>query len=63
VILEDTWSPQLAASRLLELVGGDLGSLRRARGRVLEAAMERSTPVTGRALATLDVVLGPVVKR
>lgn len=54
-VLDESWSPQVAAHRLLDLVGGDLRVLRRARARVLQAAMERSTAITERALVTLEL--------
>jgi hypothetical protein len=52
VVLDESWSPQVAA---LELVGGDLRVLQRARARVLQAAMERATAITERALVTLEL--------
>lgn len=57
VVLDETWSPRFGANRLLELVDGDLGVLRRARARVLRGATERSTRITERALVTLDLAL------
>jgi hypothetical protein len=57
VILDEAWSPHVAALRLLESVGGDLGVLHRARARVLHAATERATETTERAIATLDFAL------
>jgi hypothetical protein len=54
-VLDESWSPQVAAHRLLDLVGGDLRVLHRARARVLQAAMERSTAITERALVTLEL--------
>ena len=55
VVLDESWSPQVAAHRLLELVGGDLRVLQRARARVLHAATERATATTERALVTLEL--------
>lgn len=60
MVLDDAWSSQLAAQRMLELVGGDLRILQRARARLLHASLERTTPITERALATLDLALHPV---
>jgi hypothetical protein len=57
VVLDESCSPQVADHRLLELVGGDLRVLQRARARVLEAAMERATAITERALVTLELAL------
>jgi hypothetical protein len=57
VVLDESWSPQVAAHRLLELVSGDLRVLQRARARVLQAAMERATAITERALVTLELAL------
>jgi hypothetical protein len=56
-ILDEAWSPHVAAHRLLESVGGDLGVLHRARARVLRAATERTTETTERAIVTLDFAL------
>ncbi len=55
--LDETWSPGVAADRLLERVDGDLAVLRRARARVLRGASERPTGITERALVTLDRAL------
>ena len=63
VILDEPWSPAMASSRLLALVGRDHAPLRRARVRVLDAAMERPTPITERALITLDLALGIPTQR
>jgi hypothetical protein len=57
VVLDESWSPQFGAKRLLELVDGDLDVLRRARARVLRGAAQRTTGVTERALVTLDLAL------
>jgi hypothetical protein len=57
VVLDEAWSPHVAAHRLVELVGGDLGVLQRARARVLRAATERATETTERAIVTLDFAL------
>mgnify|MGYP006315834139 CR=1 FL=1 len=57
-VLDESWSPQVATHRLLELVGGDLRVLQRAHARVLQAAMERTTAITERALVTLELALG-----
>lgn len=57
VALDEAWSPQLAAHRLLDLVGGDIRVLQRARARVLNAARERATAITERALAILELAL------
>jgi hypothetical protein len=55
--LDETWSPKVAANRLLERVDGDLAVLQRARARVLRGATERPSGVTERALVTLDLAL------
>lgn len=55
--LDETWSPGVAANRLLERVDGDLAVLRRARARVLRGASERPTRISERALVTLDRAL------
>lgn len=57
VVLDETWSPGFGANRLLDLVDGDLGVLRRARARVLRGAVERATGITERALVTLDLAI------
>ena len=57
MVLDEAWSPKVAANRLLKRVDGDLIVLRRARARVLRAATERPTAITERALATLDLAL------
>ena len=57
VALDETWSPRVAADRLLERVDGDLAVLRRARARVLRGASERPGGITERALVTLDLAL------
>jgi hypothetical protein len=57
VVLDESWSPQVATYRLLELVGGDLRVLQRAHARVLQAALERATVMTERALITLELAL------
>jgi hypothetical protein len=58
VVLDKCWSLQVAAHRLLELVGGDLSVLQRARARVLQATMQRATPISDRAVVTLELALG-----
>ena len=57
MVLDEAWSPKVAANRLLKRVDGDLIVLRRARARVLRGATERPTAITERALATLDLAL------
>jgi hypothetical protein len=57
VVLDEAWSPKVAANRLLKRVDGDLIVLRRARARVLGGATERPTAITERALATLALAL------
>jgi hypothetical protein len=57
MVLDEAWSPGVAAKRLIDAVDGDLIVLRRARARVLRSAAERPTPITERALATLDLAL------
>ena len=59
MVVDDAWSKQVAAQRMLELVGGDLRILQRARARLLHASLERTTPITERALATLYFALHP----
>jgi hypothetical protein len=57
MVLDESWSPMVAADRLLKRVDGDLIVLRHARARVLRGATERPTRITERALATLDLAL------
>jgi hypothetical protein len=57
VVLDTEWSPEPAARRMLEVVGGDLRVLERIRARVLQAELERVTATTERALVTLDLAL------
>ena len=57
IALDETWSPRVAANRLLERVDGDLAVLRRARARVLRKATDRPSGITARALVTLDLAL------
>jgi hypothetical protein len=57
MVLDEAWSPRVAADRLLERVDGDLIVLRHARARVLRGATERPTAVTERMLTTLDLAL------
>ena len=57
MVLDESWSPVIAADRLLKRVDGDRIVLRHARARVLRGATERPTGITERALATLDLAL------
>ena len=57
MVLDEAWSPRVAADRLLKRVDGDLIVLRHARARVLRGATERPTGITERALVTLDLAL------
>jgi hypothetical protein len=57
LVLDEAWSPGVAAKRLLKQVDGDLIVLRRARARVLRGANERPAGITERALVTLDLAL------
>ncbi len=44
LVLDEAWSPRVAANRLLDAVDGDFIVLRRARARVLRGATERPDP-------------------
>lgn len=57
MVLDEAWSPAVAANRLLKRVDGDLVVLRHARARVLRGATERPSGTTERALVTLDLAL------
>jgi hypothetical protein len=57
IALDETWSPRVAADRLLERVDGDLAVLERARASVLRGATGRPSAITERALVTLDRAL------
>jgi len=58
IVLEEDWSPLAAAERLGVLVGHDHRLLLRVRTRVEQAAVDRESQVTRRALATLSAALG-----
>lgn len=55
LVLDETWSASVAASRLVEHSAGDPGVLRMARARILRASEGILTPVERRALTTLDL--------
>ena len=57
MVLDEGWSPKVAADRLLKRVDGDLIVLRHARARVLRGATDPPTAITERALITLDLAL------
>ncbi len=57
MVLDEEWSPKVAADRLLKRVDGNLIVLRHARARVLRGATDPPTAITERALATLDLAL------
>ena len=57
MVLDEAWSPVVAANRLLKRVNGDLIVLRHARARVLRGSTERPTEITERALVTLALAL------
>jgi hypothetical protein len=57
MVLDEAWSPTVAADRLLKRVDGDLIVLRHARARVLRGATAQPSAITERALVTLDVAL------
>jgi hypothetical protein len=57
MVLDEAWSPRVAANRLLKQVDGDRIVLQHARARVLRGATERPTEITERALLTLDLAL------
>jgi len=57
-VLDEHWCLETATLRLRVLVGDDVGLLCQLRARLRRAAARRQTELTGRALATLDAVLG-----
>jgi hypothetical protein len=61
--LEEHWTAAAAARALLEATGHDQGVLRRVRAKVLRSSPEHATPVTGRALATLDLAIATTPER
>jgi hypothetical protein len=57
MVLDEDWSPGVAADRLVKRVDGDFIVLRHARARVLRGATERTSGITERALVTLNLAL------
>lgn len=57
VVLADDWTAPTAARRLLDLTGEDHALLRRVRARVWRGSTDGATPVTERALVTLDLAV------
>lgn len=55
--LEEHWTAATAARALLEATDHDRGVLRRVRAKVLRSWPDHRTPVTGRALTTLDLAI------
>lgn len=55
-VLDPGWEPAAAASRLEELLGHNPAAAVRLRARVQRVAVQHSSQLTERALATLDAL-------